>query len=413
MGGRGGGARWFWRFRRVAVHIKLEPIGARPGEAARPSVTVLCSCRENPFMRTLLAAAFCLAALAVEGPLASWAWAQGSVLPAPAPAAQKPRPAKPAAYTSAEEAGLDYQLQGEYSGLIAGGFRQKRMGVQVVALGDGKFRVVELAGGLPGDGWNGLDRQEFDGQLTGALATYSGPKHYGRILPGMIVLREHGSNTLIGTLTKAARRSSTLGLLPPANAVVLFDGSSTEHFNGAKISDQGYLMEGPTTVAPVGDFQLHLEFKLPFMPTAQGQARANSGVYIQRRYEVQILDSFGLAPQFNDCASLYRQTPPLMNLCLPPLAWQTYDIDFQAARYNEQGKKVKNARITVRHNGVKVHDNYEITGKTGAGQPEGPQPLPILLQNHGDPVRFRNIWIVHRSQPETLPPLVAGTAGAR
>src|SRR5690606_15960093 len=107
-------------------------------------------------------------------------------------------------------------------------------------------------------------------------------------------------------LKKVHRRSSTLGLQPPSNAVVLFNGTSTEQFVGAKITEDGLLMEGPATRDPVGDFRLHLEFRLPFMPAARGQARSNSGVYIQRRYEVQILDSFGLEPQFNDCASLYR-----------------------------------------------------------------------------------------------------------
>ncbi len=326
--------------------------------------------------------------------------------PKPAPSKpEKPKPAKPVAYTSAAEAGPEYQIQGEYSGLISGGFRRKRIGVQVVARGDGKFTVVEFGGGLPGDGYNGQDRKEYDAQMTGTLATYSGPKHYGRIVPNMIVVREHGTNTLLGMLTKSVRRSSTLGLAPPSGAVVLFDGTSTREFTGATLTEDGLLAEGPTTKAPVGDFRLHLEFKLPFMPTATGQARANSGIYIQRRYEVQILDSFGLPPQFNDCGSLYRQRPPQMNMCLPPLVWQTYDIDFQTARFGSDGKKVKNARITVRLNGVKVHDDYEIVGKTGAGQPEGPQMLPILLQNHGNPVRFRNIWLVHQYPSAELPPL--------
>ncbi len=320
----------------------------------------------------------------------------------------KPKNTKPAAYTSEAEAGLDYNLQGEYGGMISGGYRRKRVGLQVVALGDGKFRAVEFVGGLPGDGWNGIDRVEYDGQRQGSMLVFSGSQRYGVVVPGMVWIRETGTDTLLGVLKKVHRRSSTLGLQPPPGAVVLFDGRSTEHFTGARITDDGLLMEGPTTVAPVGDFRLHLEFRLPFMPTARGQARSNSGVYIQRRYEVQILDSFGLEPQFNDCASMYRQRPPDLNMCLPPLAWQTYDIDFQAARFDTQGNKIRNARITVRLNGVAVHNNVELVNKTGAGQPEGPEPLPILLQNHGNPVRFRNIWIVHTSTPEELPPVVAG-----
>ena len=131
------------------------------------------------------------------------------------------------------------------------------------------------------------------------------------------------------------------------------------------------------------------------MPTARGQARGNSGVYIQRRYEVQILDSFGLEGVFNECGALYRQTPPDLNMCLPPLAWQTYDIWFTPPRFAADGKtKLANARITVLHNGVPVHWHREITAKTGGGQQEGPEPLPIQLQDHGNPVMFRNIWIV-------------------
>ena len=130
------------------------------------------------------------------------------------------------------------------------------------------------------------------------------------------------------------------------------------------------------------------------MPSAAGQGRGNSGVYVQRRYEVQVLDSFGLDGVENECGALYRQKAPDVNMCLPPLSWQTYDIWFTAARFDAEGNKIANARITLLHNGVPVQNDYEITGKTGAGKPEGPEPFPILLQNHGNPVQYRNIWLV-------------------
>ncbi len=146
------------------------------------------------------------------------------------------------------------------------------------------------------------------------------------------------------------------------------------------------------------DFMMHAEFKTPQMPdNVKGQGRGNSGIYIQRRYELQILDSYGLEPKNNECGSIYTFKAPDKNVCKKPGEWQTYDILFRAARWaDKDGKPVKtqNARITVFQNGVLVHDNVEVPRKTGAGQVEGPKPLPILLQEHGNEVSFRNIWIV-------------------
>jgi len=145
-----------------------------------------------------------------------------------------------------------------------------------------------------------------------------------------------------------------------------------------------------------------LEFRTPYMPQARGQGRGNSGVYIQQRYEVQILDSFGLDGVDNECGGLYKQTAPAVNMCLPPLAWQTYDIWFTAARFAADGKtKVANARITVLHNGVPIHANREITAKTGGGKVEGPEDFPINLQDHGNPVTYRNIWLVNQISDTT------------
>jgi hypothetical protein len=132
-------------------------------------------------------------------------------------------------------------------------------------------------------------------------------------------------------------------------------------------------------------------------PDVKGQGRGNSGIYIQQRYELQILDSYGLEPKNNECGAVYTFKAPDKNVCKKPGEWQTYDILFHAARYEDKdGKpeKVQNARITVFQNGVLIHDNVEVPRKTGAGQPEGPKPLPILLQEHGNEVSFRNVWIV-------------------
>jgi hypothetical protein len=144
-----------------------------------------------------------------------------------------------------------------------------------------------------------------------------------------------------------------------------------------------------------GDAFIHVEFRLPRVAEqVTGQARSNSGVYVQKRYEVQILDSYGGEPEANTCGAIYGQRAADVNASLPAGEWQRFDIDFTAARFDEAGNKTANARMTVRHNGVLIHDDVEVTGKTGAGQAEGPSDGPLLLQDHGNPVEFRNVWVV-------------------
>jgi len=196
----------------------------------------------------------------------------------------------------------------------------------------------------------------------------------------------------------------------PQAATVLFDG--TTKFSqwqregggdiGWKLTD-GEMQSVPKTGSIMTkrdytDFMMHAEFRTPQMPdNVKGQGRGNSGIYIQRRYELQILDSYGLEPKNNECGAIYTFKAPDKNVCKKPGEWQTYDILFRAARWaDKDGKpeKVQNARITVFQNGVLIQDNVEVPRKTGAGQPEGPKPLPILLQEHGNEVSFRNIWIM-------------------
>jgi len=300
------------------------------------------------------------------------------------------------AYTdpdNAANADADFAYQGEYLGVYVEKDTGKQVGLQVVARGDGKFLGVEYLGGLPGTGWNRRDRTEMQGTREDGYIYFSSERYQYYVSPERAYIYDMDAEKL-GELPPVVRISPTMGRRPPAGAVVLFDGTDTSRLKKPRITPDGLLMEGTQTTDAYGDFTLHLEFRLPYMPFARGQGRANSGVYLQSRYEVQVLDSFGLQGKANECGGLYRQREPDQNMCLPPLQWQTYDITLRSPKFNAEGEKIQNARITVRHNGVLIHDDVELTNKTGAGRPEGPHPLPTKLQNHGNPVRFRNIWLL-------------------
>ena len=188
------------------------------------------------------------------------------------------------------------------------------------------------------------------------------------------------------------------------DAIMLFSGADFAHWTTGSDKKVGWERVGDAMKIVPGsgsimtkqdftDFKMHAEFKTPQLPpNVKGQGRGNSGIYIQRRYEVQILDSFGLEPKNNECGAIYEFKAPDKNVCGMPGQWQSYDIIFHAAKF-DGNKKVKNARITVWQNGVMIHNDVELQNKTGAGRPEGPEPGPILLQEHGNEGWFRNIWI--------------------
>jgi hypothetical protein len=309
---------------------------------------------------------------------------------APQLQAQDAKP-KAATYLTVEDArkdGPDVDLQGEYS--------DSKLGAQIIALGNDTFRAVFHHGGLPGQGWDKGAKVELEATRSGEVVEFSG-EGFKATLKKDSLSGENGSGKF--NLQRVNRQSPTLGAKAPAGAVVLFDGSNCDAFVGGHFDELNRNLLASGSKTKQADFQnytLHVEFLLPFKPLGRGQDRANSGVYMQDRYEVQVLDSFGLKGLNNECAGIYSKTPPAVNMCFPPLVWQTYDIDFTAAKYDGEGKKSRNAVINVRHNGVLVHDQVEISGPTGGGKKEDLTGGAIQLQGHGNPVCYRNVWLVPR-----------------
>jgi hypothetical protein len=294
----------------------------------------------------------------------------------------------------------DYAIQGEYSGMLEADGDKAKLGVQVIAQGQGKFQAVVYEGGLPGDGWDQeKDIERINATLENGQVAFKAKKGTGVVKAGKMHITDL-DNQPVGVLNRVVRTSSTLGKKPPKGATVLFDGSNLNGWEKGRMTADKLLMEGTTSTETFQDHHLHIEFRLPYQPEDRGQGRGNSGIYVQGRYEVQMLDSFGLAGKQNECGGLYSVKDPDLNMCYPPLQWQTYDIQYTAAKFDGQGKLTKHPRITVKHNGVVIHNDVELPGNrstTAAPSKPGPAAGPIYLQNHGCPMRYRNIWAVKAS----------------
>ena len=279
-------------------------------------------------------------------------------------------------FTDPKEAGVDYQVQGEYVGTIGG---KDKLGAEVVAKGNGNYVVNFVPGGLRGAGGD-QDKiisatAKTDGDKV-SIAAKDG-KWTGTIVSGKLTGKSAEGVDFV--LEKTMRQSPTLGAKPPAGAIVLFDGKNADEWGGGKIVEGDLLFCGPSSKKKLAVGKLHIEFRCPFQPKAGGQGRGNSGVYIWGK-EIQVLDSFGLKLGQGDCGAYYGEKIPDVNMSFPPLSWQTFDIEFKPG-------KADGLLATVLHNGVKIHADFPL-------KVNPKNPSSINLQNHGNPVVYRNIWYV-------------------
>jgi len=272
-----------------------------------------------------------------------------------------------------------YQLQGEYLSILPSSFDA----LQIVALAGDRYRVVVYPEGLP-------SKETKDQKVLISE-----------------VLQEQLYQKTMG-FQKIKRVSPTMGLKPPAKAKIIFVEGKGD-FDGEVNGD--FLRAGASSKFEVGSFYMHLEFKLPYKPdrTPSSQDRGNSGVYIFNRYEIQVLDTFGLdlneannpgtleSEKERWCGALYKTKAPMLNMALPPLDWQTYDINFSAPEVDAEGKKVMNAKISVRHNGEWIHSDLVLEQGTGAGAKKVEVARErIYFQDHGNPAEYRNVWLIEK-----------------
>jgi hypothetical protein len=249
-----------------------------------------------------------------------------------------------------------------------------------------------------------IEAKAEDGKIEFDEQGHRGVIQDGKIVGGQAV----GDATF--EMTRVVHESPTLGKEPPEGAIVLFDGSNLEAWDGTAHWE---IVDGILMVTPMGkyleskqtfkDVELHVEFRTPLMERSRGQQRGNSGVFVQDVYEVQVLDSYGLEGYYDECGALYKLSAPRVNACAPPLQWQTYDIEYTAAKYNANGELEANGRMTVYHNGVLIQDDVELKWRTDWKEqdrlkPPPTEPGPIKLQGHNNYVQFRNIWVVDKSK---------------
>ncbi len=307
---------------------------------------------------------------------------------------------------TAAPAPVDDKLMGEYTGTLALGGVKGPGVAQVIAEGKGMYRAA-----LMRELWKtDPNIKQFRVEMTGKVGADGRVKLAGGGWTGLLVAskmvsaRADNGDTFDGDRYNE-RKSPTLGAKPPAGAIVLLPfkpgakPSMAEWSNASwRPLDSGAMEVGRGTnftKRKFGSARFHVEFRCPYEPTKRGQGRGNSGVYFQRRYEVQVLESFGLKSRSNDCGSIYKVANTKINACLPPLKWQTYDVEFTAAKTGPDGKLIRRPMMTVRHNGILTHKDQPLPGKTTAAAASGLIAKDsLMLQDHRNKVQYRNIWVV-------------------
>ena len=320
------------------------------------------------------------------------------------------------AFAAAGEAPRDAFL-GDWEGAWAEGAGPRRVVAQVIPRGHGTYRVNILpAFDERCRPHVAVEAKAEGGRVRFAERGWSGELRGDRFTGS----RKTGEKQAAFAMKKVTRLSPRLGAKPPKGAIVLFDGTNFEGWEatrgGPKARIPWQLADGAMRAWPplekhtfgtavrtrraFADFQLHVEFRLPLLADVKGQNRANSGVIFEDYAfkELQILDSYGLEGRKDECGAIYNIAAPKVNMCAPPLQWQSYDVTYHGPRYDAEGKLVRRARMTVNHNGKLVHEDLELPGPRGGRIPQrvrGRRKVGrITLQHHGDPVEFRNIWLV-------------------
>ncbi|HUQ71551.1 MAG TPA: family 16 glycoside hydrolase, partial [Planctomycetaceae bacterium] len=301
----------------------------------------------------------------------------------------------------------DFDVTGEYLSTIAG----ETWGFQVRRRDDGTFAIRLLQGGLPGDGWDQRTAYELSASMSdGRIAFDKNPRMAAAFEPDRIVGTNAVGEAFVAERT--IRRSILLDKPAPPDATVLFDGQNVDQWTAGQVTPEGLLLTGTSTKQSFRDFTLHLEYRLP---TDSAPSTASCGLLLQGRYEVVIADSFGSEATATSCAAVKGQSAPGVNVSFPRDQWQTLDVSFAAPRFDSSGVKATNARCTIRHNGVVVHDNIELRTPNAGEETSDVGPIglgPTAVSG----IVFRNVWIVEtrpagllagnrQSWPETSPAL--------